>query len=138
MARFRGSLSMNRLAGTSGTQVFHGLTCRVKLNPCGGGQPHKSSERVTDVENWKRMLRDAWRHGVVVCSVTLRRLEGTRITSWQSLTSDVYTSMQSLFPKTFVELPDYDDLDTRTRCCGRQTFLCTARDRLQGRGNVNK
>ena len=30
-------------------------------------------------------------------------------------------------PKTFVELPDYYDLDTRTRCCG---------DRLQGRGNV--
>ena len=37
-------------------------------------------------------------------------------------------------PKTFVELPDYCDLDTRTRCCGRLR-RCLYGTR-QGRGNV--
>ena len=37
-------------------------------------------------------------------------------------------------PKTFVELPDYCDLDTRTRCCGRLR-RCLYGTR-QSRGNV--
>ena len=47
----------------------------------------------------------------------LARLEGTGITSWQSLTSGV------ILPMTYVELPDDCDIDTGTRCCGRTAAL---------------
>ena len=48
----------------------------------------------------------------MVHPVTLRRLGGTRITLWQSLTSGVHTSVQRL---------SKDVRQTaRTRCCGRR------------------
>ena len=39
-------------------------------------------------------------------------------------------------PQTFVELLDYFDFDTRTRCCGRLRRCLYGQDKLQGRGNV--
>ena len=38
-------------------------------------------------------------------------------------------------PKTFVELPDHLDIDTRTRCCEIGNSACTEQDKLEGRGN---
>ena len=39
-------------------------------------------------------------------------------------------------PKTFVELPDHCDLDTRHDAAGDCGAACTGRDRLEGLGNV--
>ena len=58
------------------------------------------------------VYRNWWR----VYSVTPRVLEGTRITLWHVRRAYFYAEP---LPKTFVELPDYYDLDTWTRCCGR-------------------
>ena len=49
-------------------------------------------------------------------SITLWRLEGTRIILCESLTSGVRTLRRA---EMFVELHENDDLDTWTRCCGK-------------------
>ena len=66
---------------------------------------------------------------------TERRLEGTMITLWQSLTSGVHTSMQSLSQRR-----SSNCLTTTTATLGQDAaedccVACTGRDKLQGRDN---